>query len=503
MSTLDEAPALRGPVVPEREQQMIKAYAHVFKDEWFEALEAFEQLLDSDTPPAEFLSSYATCLMNVGRAREAAVAYERCLALRPERLILRENIIFCRDQCDETTAADAYARRREFWTEHMAELAQKHAAPHLNDRDPERPLRVGYVGADFRSHSANMSFGFVLMRHTPAIETFVYSSAHPSLWDHYTTLYSQEKIFRVIDGVENETIANIIRRDKIDVLVDLGSFSNGGKMSLFAMKPAPVQVTAWGYILGTGLDTIDAIFGDPVAMPFSHQEFYRERIVHLPSIIPFCGQMYAPPVAVLPSLTNKEPFTFGCFNRAAKIGETTLGMWSKILKAAPETRLLLKEGQIGKPYHRERILKTLDVDPARVAFGGQTTHPLHLKAYEQVDLALDPYPIAGGVSMLEGLWQGVPALVRQPPPGARVVSLVGLSALKLLGMDDFIAKDEDDYVRLAVRWAREGRETLAQWRLQLRKLMFQSPLVQNYVEAVEDKYRELWREWCKTPVQNS
>jgi protein O-GlcNAc transferase len=490
---------LKGPNVSKRERLMIQAYQHVFKDQWFEAIDTFEELMNTDTPPAEFISSYATCLMNVGRAREAAENYERALNLRPERLALRENIIFCRDQCDETTAEDAYARRREFWTEHMQPIAEKHQAPHTNNRDPERPLRVGYVGADFRSHSANMSYGAVIMRHSPAVEAYCYSSAHPGLWDHYTTIYSQEKVFRVIDGIEHETAAALIRRDQIDILVDLGAFSNGGRMSLFAMKPAPVQVTAWGYVLGTGLDTVDVIFGDPVAMPFSSQDVYRERIVHLPSIIPFIGQMYAPDVSLLPSLAAKpsQPFTFGCFNRAAKIGETTLRMWSKILKALPQSRLMLKEAQIIFPYHRSRVLKALDVAPERVIFEGQTPHRGHLEAYSRIDLALDPYPIAGGVSMLEGLWQGVPALVRRPDHRARVVSLVGLSALETLGMQDFIANSEEDYVKLAVRWATEGQQTLAEWRVQLRKQVFNSRLIQGYVESVEGIYRDLWRDWCK------
>src|SRR4029434_265491 len=116
---------------------------------------------------------------------------------------------------------------------------------------------------------------------------------------------SQEVTFRVIDGIDDDTAAMIIRRDKIDILVDLAAYSQGGRLGLFARKPAPIQVTAWGYVLGTGMDTVDVIFGDPVGMPFSPQTFYRERIVHLPSIVPFFGQMYAPDVSILPCLPEK------------------------------------------------------------------------------------------------------------------------------------------------------------------------------------------------------
>jgi len=496
---MTETPPLRGPAIPQRQQLIVEAMQHVFHDEWWPALFKFETLLATGAPPREILSSYATCLMNVGRAREAAEAYERCIPLRPEKLSLRENVIFCRDQCDETTAAEAYARRREFWDLHMREVAEQPRPPHPNTRDPERPLRIGYVSGDFRSHSANMAFGAVLMRHTRLHDIFCYSTIHPSHWDHFTTLYSQEITLRVIDGISDDTAADIIRRDQIDILVDLAGFSNGGRLGLFARKPAPIQIHAWGYVLGTGLDTVDVIFGDPVAMPASTQPFYRERIVHLPSIVPFIGQVYAPDESILPCLPDK-PFTFGCFNRAAKIGETSLRLWSKILKAVPSSRLLFKEAQIGHPWHRERILKLLDIDPARVAFGGSTPHRGHLEAYSQVDLALDPYPIAGGVSMLEGMWQGVPALVLEPPCAGRVVSLVGLSALRLLDLQDFIARDPEGYVELATRWATEGRQTLAQWRLQLRQLMFKSPLIQGYVQAVEKTYEGLWRTYCQKPL---
>src|SRR5262245_28581410 len=192
-----ERPPLKGPAIPARQRLITEAMQHVFHDQWWDALFKFEELLATGAPPREILSGYATCLMNVGRAREAAEAYERCIPLRPEKLSLRENVIFCRDQCDDTTAAEAYARRREFWDLHMRDVAEQHARPHANTRDPERALRIGYVSGDFRSHSANMSFGAVVMRHTPEVDVYCYSTIHPSHWDHFTTLYSQEKILRV------------------------------------------------------------------------------------------------------------------------------------------------------------------------------------------------------------------------------------------------------------------------------------------------------------------
>lgn len=493
--------SLRGPAVSKHEELVVRAYSHVMKDEWFEAIEAFDDILAlPNLAPLDrgaFRSSQATCLMNVGRSHEAAEGYEWALTVRQEKHALRENIIFSRDHCEDTTIQRAFELRREFWAKHGAQLYADHQQPHENDRDPERPLRIGYVGGDFRTHSANLAFAPVVLRHSAGYEPIFYSSSSPALWDMFTSIYSQEKTFRVVWDTPDDVVCRLIRRDKIDILVDLASFTNHGRLSVFCMKPAPVQVTAWGYILGTGLDTVDALLGDPIATPYRDQEFYSEKLMHLPSIIPFIGQTYAPEPSLLPTLALKQPFTFGCFCRPAKIGDMTLALWSKILKAAPQTRLLLKDAWIGSPFHKARVLKALDVDPSRVLFEGTSVHKDHLGAWGKVDLQLDPYPIAGGVSTLEGMWQGVPALIRRPPSPARVVSSVSLSAATLLGLEDFIADDDEAYVRLAIAWSTEGRQPLSQWRAKLRGLMFNSPLIQKYVERVEDAYRELWRDWCK------
>ena len=493
------ARTLRGPAVPERELLMVKAYELSAREEWFEAADHFAALLKQPNiapyDRGRFLSRMATCLMNVGRAREAAEANEAAFEIRPEKRDLLEQLIFCRDHCEDTTAAEAYRLRRKYWN--LVKPAARRYNDETIDREPERRLRVGYVSGDFRYHSANAAFSLVLLRHSPAVEVFCYNSAPPmTRWDDYTTIYSQETTLRLIDGITDETAADIIRRDRIDILVDLAAYTNGGRLGIFALKPAPVQVTAWGYILGTGLDTVDAIFGDPITMPLSDQDVYAERIVHLPSIVPFVGNIKAPEPTIQPCLKG-QPFTFGVFCRPAKIGEYILPLWSEILKAVPSSRILFKDAWVGKPYHRERILKALNVEPSRVLFEGHTEYFDHLAAWGRVDLALDPYPIAGGTSMLEALWQGVPGLIRRAPPGARVVSTVGLSAETILGLDDFIADTDEEYVGQAVGWATVGQHTLAQWRLRLRDKVLLSPLAQGYVEAVEDAYRELWRGWCK------
>ena len=484
---------------------------------WFAAIDALQELLA--LPLSHHVLGVAwgmlgTCCMNIGRAPEAALAYETAYEMRDEsaRRTTLENIIFSKDHCEDTTLEYAHSLRRRFWNSYGRPLYNQYRAPHNNDRDPERPLRVGYVSGDFRYHSANALFNKTILRHTEGYQAFVYSTAPRDLDDAFTTLYSQFAVLRHFPPAEqpsfgvtpasrqdedDDILAKAIRQDRIDVLVDLSAYTNHGRMTLFARKPAPVQVTAWGYVLGTGLDTMDAILGDPVAIPHSEQDFYSEKIVHLPCIVPFTASHLAPEVAVSPHLCG-QPFTFGCFARPSKIGAHILPLWRRTLEAVPDSRLFLKDAWIGSPWHRDRVLKALGVDPSRVIFGEQTAQRAHLGAYGHMDLQLDPYPIAGGVSALEGFWQGVPAIVRRAPEKSRVVSRVSLSAATVLGMDDFIAADDDEYVRLAVAWATERKGDLAHyWRPNLRALILNSPLAVGYVEAVENAYRELWRAWCK------
>ena len=483
---------LRGPAVPPKQELVMRAYSHALRDEYFKALPQFEELIEAGDPPAEILSSYATCLMYVGRMEEAAAHYERALAMKPAMPTYFDNMIFCVDHASTTTPQKALSLRREWWHRYGQVIAQGRQ-PHTNDRDSERPLRVGYVSGDFKSHSASFSFSLVVLRHSPAVQAFCYFTSPGQFWDEWSSIYSQEATLRHVHGQDAPTIAEFIRRDKIDILVDLSAFSNFGRLDVFCLKPAPIQVTAWGYILGTGLDTMDAIFGDPIALPYSDQPYFSERIVHLPVILPYVGPLYGPEVKPMPVLSG-EPFTFGAFSRPAKVNPSTLRLWGDVLRAVPKSRLLFKVPLTEHKEYQQQVLRGLGVPAHRVIFEGYSPHDKHLAAWSRVDLGLDPYPAAGGVSMVEALWQGVPHVTRA---GDRIINRIGPSVYSHLGLEDFVVKDADEYVATARRWATEGVETLAQWRGRLRELVFKSPLAQGYVEAVEDAYRELFRDWAR------
>lgn len=370
--------------------------------------------------------------------------------------------------------------------------------PHKNKKDPDKVLKVGYVGGDFKSHSAAMMFSNVVLNHDrKVVEPFLYSSlpTDPEK-DAMSAMFRAVGNFREVHGKNDDDFEAMIEADEIDILVDLAGHTNGGRLGVFCRKPAPVQVTAWGFAHGTGVPDIDYFFADPVAVQPDERQYYAERIYDLPCIV-----TYRPPVeynirptSPAPALTN-EYFRFGCFARFEKLSDAFLGTVKKILEGVPTSRVYFKDHAFKRPYSIRRVLSALEgIDPARIAFGGSTTHPEHLLEYQKVDAILDPYFHGGGIVSLETLYCGVPLLTmygRQP--SGRTAS----SVLTAIGRTDWIAKTEADYVKLAIEWANRPHD-LAVSRKTLRQELLDSPVVKGYVQAVESAYRDIWKSWCQS-----
>jgi predicted O-linked N-acetylglucosamine transferase (SPINDLY family) len=289
----------------------------------------------------------------------------------------------------------------------------------------------------------------------------------------------------------------MIRKDGIDILVDLAGHTNGGRLGVFTRKPAPVQVTAWGFAHGTAVPEIDYFFADPVAVPENERCHYAERIYDLPSIV-----TYRPPVeygqkgtSPLPYWSN-EYITFGSFSRYEKASDDFLATVAAILKAVPNSRMVFKDHAMRRPYSIKRIREKLGVDPARLTFGISTPHHEHLASYQSVDMFLDPFPHGAGVVTLECLWMGVPILTRYgPQPAGRTAS----SVLTAMGRTEWISRDAEGFVKNVVEWANRPHD-LAAARKTLRDEFVASPVVAGYREAVENAFRNMWREWCSKPA---
>jgi predicted O-linked N-acetylglucosamine transferase (SPINDLY family) len=341
-----------------------------------------------------------------------------------------------------------------------------------------------------------MVFGPVVLSHDPGrIEVVCYSGVNRP--DDVTARFREAASrWRTTVGVSDEALARQIREDGIDILVDLSGFSSGHRLKVFAMKPAPVQVTGWGHALGTGLDAMDYFFGDALTVPAEARRYFSEDVVELPTIVPYSPMRPAPEVGPLPALARGAP-TFGCFNRLAKVTHEVVELWAEILRAVPRARLVMKFHGLDQEPIQARLrglLAELGVEGTRIEFKGGTKPWDHLAAYGEIDLALDPFPHGGGVTALDGLWMGVPMVTLV---GERIPSRLGASILTTLGIPDLIATSPAQYVSTAVRQARD-LTGLVRLRGELRGRLERSILCDHraYCRGVEDAYRAMWARWC-------
>jgi len=400
-------------------------------------------------------------------------------------------------------APEEVLRIHRAWAERHADRVPAIAQPHPNDRDPERRLKVGYVSPDLRAHAVSHFVEPLLEGHDRArVEVFCYASVRAP--DAVTErLQSRADQWRDVSRMSDARAAELIVTDGIDVLVDLAGHTEGNRLGVFARRPAPVQVTYLGYPNTTGMSAIGYRLTDAHADPADATDrLHTERLIRLTrSAWCYRPPEPAPEVSDLPARRNGR-FTFGSFNRLAKVSQSTASMWARAVNAVPGARFVFKTAGLNEPvtekYVREMFAK-LGVDGDRlVLLGPDASQREHLERYAEIDLALDCYPYHGTTTSCEAMWMGVPsvALVAQTH-----VSRVAQSLLTSVGLTEFAATSPDQFVEIASKAAGD-LERLGEIRRTLRDRMRASPLmdVQGFAREVEDAYRTVWREWCATPA---
>lgn len=394
------------------------------------------------------------------------------------------------------TALTAACRR---WGDRLT-AATPAPAGRDNDPDPDRPLRIGYVSGDFVRHPVGWFMAPVLPNHdASAFETICYATRRRE--DDLTRhLKAAATRWRQVADWDDATFDAAIRRDRIDLLIDLSGHTAGNRLPVFARRPAPVQVT-WGGLIGTtGLPAIDWLIADPQEIPAPLAGLYSERIVRMPhGYVCYGPPDYAPSPAPPPSWRGGPP-TFGCFNRLAKIGPAVIDLWSQLLAAVPRARLLLRTPELNDPEMRARLAARFHdhgIAAARLELAQGVSHPELLAGYAEVDVALDPFPYSGGLTTLEALWMGVPVITLGT--GRRFSSRHSLSHLTVAGHPEWIADGPGSYIAGAAALIGDP-ERLARLRHALRSEMAASPLLDGvgFTRDLEMILRGLWKSWCST-----
>jgi predicted O-linked N-acetylglucosamine transferase (SPINDLY family) len=433
-------------------------------------------------------------LSQQGRGDESVAAFREAMRLAPDLAVAHSSLLIALNHDPRLTPA-ALLQEHRLWEEQHVRVDVLGPAPG-HDRDSERRLRVGYVSPDFLQHVVAHFFDPVLSHHHGGqVEAICYSDV--LLGDAVTErLRGLAHGWQPIHGKSDEEVAALVRGDCIDILVDLAGHT-GGRLGLFARRPAPVQVTWLGYPATTGLSAIQYRLTDAVADPHGEPICHTEELVRLPG--GFCAYLPAPgaPPMAPPPCRGRGYVTFGSLHKLAKLNDGVLDLWCELLRAVPSARLLVfRDGLRGGVYDdfRQRFLRR-GVHGDRVflrheagAEGG------YLAVYRDVDVLLDAFPWGGHATACEALWMGVPVVTLL---GDRHAGRMVASVLMQVGLDEFIAPTPEEYVRQAAALA-EDPERLAGLRSGLRERVRKSPLCDGatFTRQLEAAYRDLWRRWA-------
>lgn len=463
-----------------------------------EAIASYQRALQISPDDAETHNNLGHVHKRQGNLEGATACYQRALQIRPDSAEVHGNLLLVehyRSGVTPARLADAHAE----WDRRHAASLKGCRQPFGNTREPDRPLRLGFVSSDLRRHPVAYFFVRCLEAlRSERCETVCYSGAARK--DDLTErIAAAAGTWRDVRGLPDEALAAQIRRDGIDVLFDLAGHTAGNRLLVFARKAAPVQVTWIGYAGTTGLPAIDYLFADRFHVPEGAEVHYPERVVRLPGIR-FCYDPpdEAPPVGPLPAL-GAGHVTFGSFNNPAKITPEVVASWAEILRRVPNARLILKYRGLDDRGTSRRYLQMFadhKVAPAQIELRGWSAYAQMLAEYHEIDLALDPFPFCGAATSAEALWMGTPVVTC---PLETFSSRQTLAILSSVGLTETVASDLSHYVDLAVGLARDLPH-LANLRATLRNRLAISPLCDGprFAAAFMEAVRGVWQEWCET-----
>ena len=487
------------PVMPEALNNLGSAWLTM--GELGKSRVCFEAARKCNPDYAEAWSNLGNVYQNQGEYREAEKCFRKALHIKPGYGSAHSNLVYAL-QCRSDVDLQIIYRAASDWRKaHGAVSVAKRQSFHT--RRPDDRIRVGYVSPDFRTHSVSYFFLPLLTQHDRRhFEIYCYSAVRRpdrvtdqirALSDHWrTTLYRPD-----------QDVAQQIRTDQIDILVDLAGHTSGNRLTVFTHKPAPIQINWLGYPGTTGLPEIDYRITDAIADPPGASDLWHsEKLIRLPDgFLCYTASEQAPAIGPLPCRTQGH-LTFGSFNNLPKITPEVIALWSDLLNLVPDARLLLKTKQLADESVREGLLKRFaahGIRSERIQLAGRVQSITeHLGLYNHVDIGLDPFPYNGTTTTFEALWMGVPVITLC---GNRHAARVGASILSVLGLTDLVAGTKSQFLKIGTDLALNTHK-LENLRNQLRQHLERSPLCDagRFAGTVEALYRRLLLEQPADPV---
>jgi len=469
------------------------------RDRFTEAMNHFRQALALEPKHFDAHTNLAGVLKSLGMINDAITHFKQALEIKPTSIAAHHSLLWTLNYSDHDQAA-IFLEHQRFNEQHALPLAASISA-HLNDREPpQRRLKIGYVSGDFRRHSVAFFIREILAHHNH--EQFEIVCYYNDRKVDKITRQLQAYADSWVDCIDlsDDKLADKIRADQIDILVDLAGHTAGNRLLVFAMKPAPIQVSYLGYPNTTGLTAIDYRITDNYADPKGIADHFNSEVsIRTPnSYFCFCPNNDCPDVNPLP-LFQKNYITFGSFNNYAKINSTILSIWTEILCQVPDSKLMIKTKAMNDQTVRQELenkLAHFGIEAERlILLGPIPSLKKALQTYHQVDIGLDPSPFNGATTTCEALWMGIPVVTLV---GKTHSSRMGLSILSTLGLTELIAYTSEQYVDICLKLANDT-DYLQQLRASMRERMLASPLMDyvNFTACLEGEYRKMWETWCR------
>lgn len=445
---------------------------------------------------AEAYCNLGVTLQYIGSLYEAEASYRRAIALKPDYTDAHSNLLFLSNYVASRGSTVCLEEARNYGLLVSAKVKEKFAVWRCLTKPSW--LRIGLISGDLGNHPVGHFLESILAQLDPAslaLMAYPTTNRFDDLTDRIRPCFQS---WKPLVGLSDETAARLIHSDGVHILLDLAGHTAHNRLPVFAWKPAPVQATWLGYFATTGMAEMDYLLGDPYNTPVHEASNFTETIWRLPEI----SLCFTPPhsdveIEPLPAL-SKGTITFGCFNNLTKMNDAVVDIWAKVLRAIPSASLFIKAKQLGGAPVREHTLQRFaerGISPDRLRLEEFSSRVDYLKAYNQVDIALDPFPFPGGTTSAEGLWMGVPVLTKK---GDCFISHQGESIATNAGLADWIAENDDDYVAKAVLHTQDLKH-LAGLRAGLRQQVIASPLFDapSFARNLQDALWGMWDKWCE------
>jgi protein O-GlcNAc transferase len=471
---------------------------HAEKADYEQAVIAYKHSLNLNPESAILLSNYANALRQTGDLALSNELAKRASQMAPESAAILSNYLLGIQYSPLLTKVEKFAAHLDY--AHKFETpVRKYWGNYKNNLTPGRKIRIGYISGDFRNHSLIFFITPILSNHNKSkFEVYGYYT-YPLIDTDTLRVKTLCDAWVSCHDMSDDALEARIRADEIDILVDLSGHTGHNRLTVLARKPAPIQMTWLGYQATTGLSAIDYRITEEVLDPAGSSEaFHSEKLLRLPSSGTFSPLADSPPVNDLPALSNPL-FTFACLNNPSKITDEAIALWSRILIAAPASRLMIGNATPALVEKISRQFLSHSVEPERLLFQPKVGLKEYLQLHHQVDLALDTFPYNGGTTTLHSLWMGVPIIALE---GDSALSKVGAAIMRGLSLGQFCCASTQNYVDKAVYFSNHLPELNAV-RLSLREQMavLMQWLAQHITVSLENAFEDCWNKYRQEALQ--